>query len=431
MPDTPASPSTRLDPATAWTVVTDAPLKGLALAREAGLGPRLGRGRPALPARPRGRVPVGRPGPGQDRRRRRSATTGRWSPCSARGRGSGCSTPTSSSIDERPALADPLALAVDPHGRYVAVALEAERRPVLQPARQARRQVRDAAAALHLVFVPDRAVPDRPAAYGTIVGDRPGRRGAGRRSTAAIVWNEPLMSGVGRLATTGDGGDDPGELLHPRRPAVRPRRPERGGLPPRAARPPRRPRLRRPDDRRGDPGRGAGDPQRGRATSAGGPSLPRPAIALEVDALGRYFVYGQATGEIVRLDLQPTGRPGAADRDRRGRAAPASRSRIGSASVRVARLDAPRSSPTDEQAETAVLAVLDDPPRIGVITQHEPARGLRRRRASGWARPPRSTGSAGSCGPPPAGSPRRPTARSSSATCAGTPPSGSTSAWSS
>src|SRR3954447_861817 len=30
-------PSTRIEPATAWTVVTDSPLKGLALAREAGL----------------------------------------------------------------------------------------------------------------------------------------------------------------------------------------------------------------------------------------------------------------------------------------------------------------------------------------------------------------------------------------------------------
>lgn len=30
-------PSTRLDPFTAWTVVTDSPLKGIAFAREAGL----------------------------------------------------------------------------------------------------------------------------------------------------------------------------------------------------------------------------------------------------------------------------------------------------------------------------------------------------------------------------------------------------------
>ena len=31
--------------------------------------------------------------------------------------------------------------------------------------------------------------------------------------------------------------------------------------------------------------------------------LPRPVIALEIDPLGRYVIYGHATGEIVRLDL--------------------------------------------------------------------------------------------------------------------------------
>ena len=31
--------------------------------------------------------------------------------------------------------------------------------------------------------------------------------------------------------------------------------------------------------------------------------LSRPAIALEIDPLGRYLIYGHSTGEIVRLDL--------------------------------------------------------------------------------------------------------------------------------
>src|SRR4051794_4657594 len=31
--------------------------------------------------------------------------------------------------------------------------------------------------------------------------------------------------------------------------------------------------------------------------------LPRPAIALEVDPLGRYVIHGHSTGEITRLDL--------------------------------------------------------------------------------------------------------------------------------
>ena len=31
--------------------------------------------------------------------------------------------------------------------------------------------------------------------------------------------------------------------------------------------------------------------------------LPRPAIALEFDPLGRFLIHGQSTGEIVRVDL--------------------------------------------------------------------------------------------------------------------------------
>ncbi len=36
-------------------------------------------------------------------------------------------------------------------------------------------------------------------------------------------------------------------------------------------------------------------------------TLPHPALFLETDALGRFVVHGQETGEIARLDLQPAG----------------------------------------------------------------------------------------------------------------------------
>ena len=42
MPEITGRPSTRLEPSTTWTVVTDSPLKGLSFAREAGSDPRLG-----------------------------------------------------------------------------------------------------------------------------------------------------------------------------------------------------------------------------------------------------------------------------------------------------------------------------------------------------------------------------------------------------
>src|SRR5205823_5696077 len=55
--------------------------------------------------------------------------------------------------------------------------------------------------------------------------------------------------------------------------------------------------------------------------------LTRPAIALEMDPLGRYVIYGHATGEIVRLDLFAGGSSRAAPRApaaaRRTAAAPA------------------------------------------------------------------------------------------------------------
>ena len=96
-------------------------------------------------------------------------------------------------------------------------------------------------------------------------------------------------------------------------------------------------------------------------------TLNRPAMALEVDPLGRYVVYGQATGEIVRLDLQPTGRPTPTAPTVPDKGA-GSRSRIGSASVRVPDWTS-EVVPTEDHAEYAVLAITDDPLRIGVIPQ--------------------------------------------------------------
>ena len=93
--------------------------------------------------------------------------------------------------------------------------------------------------------------------------------------------------------------------------------------------------------------------------------LIRPAIALEIDPLGRFLIYGHATGEVVRLDLDGGG-------THRPRRRPADTPDPSSG----LRGPDPSASPTgpspavasDEQAETAVLAVLDDPPRIGLIS---------------------------------------------------------------
>ena len=91
--------------------------------------------------------------------------------------------------------------------------------------------------------------------------------------------------------------------------------------------------------------------------------LVRPAIALEADPLGRFLIYGHATGEVVRLDLDGDGRHARPRRRPPRPVAPA----LAVRTPPQARLDR-RAVASEDQAETAVLAVLDDPPRIGLIS---------------------------------------------------------------
>ncbi len=89
-------------------------------------------------------------------------------------------------------------------------------------------------------------------------------------------------------------------------------------------------------------------------------ALPRPAVALEVDALGRFLIYGLPTGEVTRLDFQ-----GGSDR---AEAPPATvAARPGAGPVRTADWSVDVAK-TDDHAESSVIAVVDDPPRIAVIT---------------------------------------------------------------
>jgi hypothetical protein len=96
-------------------------------------------------------------------------------------------------------------------------------------------------------------------------------------------------------------------------------------------------------------------------------SLPRTVIALEVDPLGRYVIYGHSTGEIVRLDLFG-GKEGRGASGAKPRPAAASGKTSGSAgSVRTPDWVIPVVE-TDQQSETAVITVLDDPPMIALFT---------------------------------------------------------------
>ena len=93
--------------------------------------------------------------------------------------------------------------------------------------------------------------------------------------------------------------------------------------------------------------------------------LPRPAIALEIDPLGRYVIYGFSTGEIVRLDLFGAG-PGSGKGTAGTAAGAGDMPRTATGSVRRPDWVLP-SVVSAQQSETAVLAVTDDPACVALF----------------------------------------------------------------
>ena len=271
-------------------------------------------------------------------------------------------------VHERSTIADPLSVAVDPHGRYAAVSskmnvVQFYSRHARQSGKFETRQPLSS-----MVFVPDRLFMVGIGAYGSLVGIALVARGSGGALDGAIVWNEPLMSGVGRLSTTGDGqmiliscfthGVQRYDIEGKSEGAY-----HLGGSAGHAV----------PDFAGRSIAVSTLEGELAILSGAGNvkwrTNLNRPAIALEADALGRYVIYGQATGEVVRLDLQPSGRP-APSVSMAGVSSSkssASKSRLGNASVRVPDWTA-EVVQNEDQAEFAVLAVSEGPTRIGVIT---------------------------------------------------------------
>ena len=122
-------------------------------------------------------------------------------------------------------------------------------------------------------------------------------------------------------------------------------------------------------------------------------TLPHPAAALEVDALGRFLIYGVATGEITRLDLHGGSEP------RRG---PSAGGRRAPGSGPVRRADwAVEVAKTDEQAESAVLAVRRRPAADRRHHADEQGRAVHPRGHEPGSRARYLRASAGSCGPRP------------------------------
>ncbi len=370
MPEITGKPSTRLEPSTTWTVVTDSPLKGLAFAREAGLVLGWDEGNQLYLLNTRGetlstsRVP-------------NRILTGAISDegsliallVEADGAGLLLLSADFDVLSERPAPSEASFVTIDPHGRYLAVGTRHNALHLINRHGRPAGRLETMVPLSHLCFVPGRPLLIGAAAFGMLVGIELERGRSQGGLSPEIIWQDRLMSNVGRLAVDGEGtmvlascftlGIQRFDLTGRNEGSY-----HLGGTVSHAV----------PDF----PGRSiAAATLEGELVlmnSAGNvrwrTRLPRPAIAVEFDPLGRYLLYGHATGEIVRLDLFKGNQSKAAAKpERRASAAAASAQtpRAAGGSVR-----APdwvvQAVETDQQAETAVIAVVDDPPTIALFT---------------------------------------------------------------
>ena len=366
MPNPSVRSSSRIEPSTAWTVLTDAPLKGLALAREAGSVFAWDEADQLYRIDPNGQFQSVARAPGKILHGGIS-DDGTLVALVGEGARLWLLDGDFELIHERSVISDPTSIAVDPHGRYVAVA---SRMNLVQfyskYAKQAGKfETRQPLSSM--LFVPDRLFMLATGAYGAIVGIGIVPRGGSGILDAGIVWNESITSSIGRLATTGDGqmillacfthGVQRYDIEGRSEGAY-----HLGGSAGHAV----------PDFAGRSIAVSTLEGELAILSGAGNvkwrTTLNRPAVALETDALGRYVVYGQATGEVVRLDLQASGRPSSSTTSTAGPASKNSpaRSRAGASTVRVPDWTA-EVVPHEDQAEFAVLAVCDDPPRVGVI----------------------------------------------------------------
>jgi hypothetical protein len=363
-------PSTRLEPEAAWTLVTDSPLKGLALAREAG----------TILVWDEGNQLYLFDRDGESHSMSRVPSKILTGTISDDGSLIALLVETDEAglllLDadfnvqhERAAPSEPTCMAVDPHGRYLAIGTRLNALHFINRFGRPAGRLETMEPLSHLCYVPDRPLLLGAAAFGMLVGIAiaPGRPEG--KLGAEILWQDRLMSNVGRLAINGDGAMILASCftLGVQRFDLRGRNEgsyHLGGTVSQAI----------PDF----PGRTiAASTLEGdlAVMNAAGnvrwrTRLARPIVALEIDPLGRYVIYGHATGELGRLDLfrsetakrRPPAR--AARPPSHGAHEPA---RPGTGSVRNPEWVI-KVVESEQQAETAVLAACDDPPRIALFT---------------------------------------------------------------
>jgi hypothetical protein len=362
--------STRLEPETAWTMVTEAPLKGLAFAREAGRILAWDEGNQLYLLNSQGESLS------------YSRLTGRVTAGSISDEGTliafleDADEPRllllNADFDievERPAPSEASFVTIDPHGRYVAIGSRVGAVSFVNRFGRAAGRLETIQPIAHLCFVPDRPFLVGAAAFGMVVGaEILASRSAGRLEPE-ILWQDRLTSNVGRLTVSGDGsmvltscfthGIQRFDLRGRNEGSY-----HLGGTVSHAV----------PDF----PGRTIAvstlEGELAIMNAAGNvrwrTRLPRPVIALEIDPLGRYLIFGHSTGEVVRLDLfaPPPGQTRETRlRSESSKGAGRAQPRSATGSVRSPDWKIPAVE-TEQQAETAVLAVTEQPSCVALFT---------------------------------------------------------------
>ena len=366
----------RLDPRPAWTTLTDAPLAGMGLARETGRvlawdeahniylidgeGARVAAERAPAPilsaacSDDGGLVALLIGGP------RLLLLDGGLAP-----------------LDDRPATPGASILAVDPHGRFIAVATKRATIQLTSRYGKTVGRIEARQSYTHMRFLASEPALVAAVGHTAITAFELVRTGPDTLG-GELEWEQRLLSNVGRLEASGDGSlilascHNLGIQRYDRR-GHNEGSYHIGGTATHAV----------PDF----PGRSIvaatleGDllllNQAGNVRWKA--ALPRPVFGLVFDALGRYLVYGLATGELVRFDLHAGSRPKPArpsietDPLPEGLESPTPAVATTGPSARAGSIREPAwlipIADSDEQAESAVLAVLDDPPRVAYITR--------------------------------------------------------------
>lgn len=361
---------TRFEPTEAWTTVTDAPILGIALARETGLLLAWDEGRNVYLIDEHG-----------DRRMSERAPAPIVS-ASISDDGSlvallvggprlllldGSLSPEA----DRPAAGGASTVAVDAHGRYVAVSSKFESVQFYNRLGKTAGKLSVKQPLPLIRFIASQPMLIGAGGFGALMAVELGASGRGDALATDVVWEERLLSNVGRLEATGDGsmilsscfnlgiqrydlhGHNEGSY-------------HLGGTATHAV----------PDFTGRSIAAATHEGELFLLNAAGNvrwkTKLSQPASALEIDALGRYLIYALPTGEVRRIDLQRSAsRPGAAGSKgkkvatKTGKPKPA---RASSGSMRKPDWTLPAAR-TEHEAETAVVAVLDDPPRVAYMTK--------------------------------------------------------------